>query len=216
MSSILIFEDSEETIELLKKHLKGYQNSFAKTGEEGLSLFQKKSFDIIILDLSLPDMSGFEICNSIKEKSDVPIIILSAKKGAEAHTMAYKLGADNYLEKPFNKAELLALVENKLKLPKSSKEYGNFQIDTQRLVVTIGKKELPLTNKEFKTLSYLFEHFNTLVSRKDLLEHLWPDEEVKPRVVDNHITGLRKKLLKADVEIEGVYGKGYKLVPTKK
>lgn len=218
MKRILVIEDSIETQDLLIKFLSSlYEVAVAETGEEGLKIIAQKKPDFIILDLNLPGgLDGYEICHQLKEKTqtkNIPILILSAKSGASAHTMAYKLGADNYLEKPFNRLELMAIIEGKFKLDNqaATRRIGNFEIDPGGLSLSIEGEKVELTSKEFKTLSYLFDHFNQIIAREDVLKFVWGDKEVTQRVVDNHITGLRKKIKKADIKIESVYGKGYKL-----
>ncbi len=218
MKSILIIDDDIEIRHLLQKQLSGQYQIFAiDNAESGMLIAQEKRPDLIILDLELPGTNGYEFCNQFRNHpflNDTPILILSAKKGSSAHTMAYKLGANNYLEKPFDIGELSALVESILKRQKASikKIIRNLEIDITSHSVNINNKLIDLTPKEFKILSFLIEHEGEVISRDRLLNIVWGDSHVTDRVVDNHITSIRKKISEGEVKIESIYAEGYRLI----
>jgi len=217
LKSILAIDDDIEIRHLLQKHLSNnYQLLSTDNAEAGMSMAQEKRPDLIILDLELPGVSGYEFCNQFRNHpflNDTPIIILSSKKGSSAHTMAYKLGADNYLEKPFDLGELLAMIEAIFKRSKTQtkKLIGNLEVDLTSHSVTISNKTIDLTPKEFKILNFLIAHEGEVVSRDRLLNIVWGEANVTDRVVDNHITSIRKKIFEGKIKIESIYAEGYKL-----
>ena len=217
MKSILIIDDDQEIRTLLAKHLSSMYNLIhADSAEQGMPIAETKRPDLIILDLELPGINGYEFCSQFRNHpflSDTPIVILSSKKGSNAHTMAYKLGADNYLEKPFDVSELMAMIEAILKRQKSSskKIINNLEIDLSSHTVTIHDKQIEFTPKEFKILAFLVGHEEEVISRERLLNMIWGDAHVTDRVIDNHITSIRKKISEGNVKIESIYSEGYRL-----
>lgn len=221
MKTILVIDDDADLKIYLKTVLSPlYKVVFADNGQQGLVSATENKPDLIVMDLGLPDISGYELCNQIravKELEETPIVVLSAKTGANAHTMAYKLGADNYLEKPFEKDELLAMVESRLKKSnkKINQNYGDIEIDLRSFTVTKKGQKMDLTPKEFKILCYLLDHLDEVVSRERILNSVWEGVTVTDRVIDNHITSLRKKISDSSLKIESVYSEGYKITHLK-
>ena len=217
LRTILAIDDNED-IQVLLRHILGdkYCLFVEASGEAGLQTALKEKPELVILDLGLPEMDGFELCNrfrSLPDLENVPIIILSASKGAEVHAKAYKLGADNYLEKPFEKEELLAIVESKLRYTSNPrKTIGSLTVDMKAGSVYHEGLKLDLTPKEFKILGILWESNGDVVSRDAILKRVWENTHVSDRVIDNHITALRKKVAPAGVKIESVYSEGYRIV----
>ena len=161
-------------------------------------------------------MDGFELCNrfrSLPDLEEVPIIILSGQKGVEVHVKAYKLGADNFIEKPFNHEELLALVESKLRFgpPQMRKTIGDVTIDLKSGSAYMNNEKIDLTPKEFKILSVLWQNINKVTSREEIFKKVWEKTHVSDRVIDNHVTSLRKKMSTSSLLIESIYAEGYKL-----
>ena len=167
MQKVLVVEDTENIRILLDYILKTeYEVHLASCGEEGLTMAREHCPEIILLDLGLPDISGYDFCTQIKtypELATIPIIVLSAKHGPNARALAYKLGADNYLEKPFERTELLALIENKLSQKKKNTQtvmaMGNLKIDQLSQNILINDEIIKTTPKEFKIISFFFGPF---------------------------------------------------------
>ena len=187
------------------------------SGDTGLKSAVNFKPDLIILDLGLPEMDGLELCERFRKLPDLehtPIIILSGQTGAEIHAKAYSLGADNYLEKPFNSEELLALINSKFRksiiVPKKSA--GHLTLDFKKNVLLSHGEKVDLTPKEFKILSLLWDKAGEVVSREDILSYVWEGTHVSHRVIDNHITALRKKVGAHSIAVESIYGEGYQLM----
>lgn len=218
MRTILAIEDSEDTRNLLGSILGSrYKLFMEESAEDGLKTALRIKPELILLDLGLPEMDGYELCNrfrSLPDLESVPIIILSGQTGVEAHSKAYRLGADNYLEKPFAKEELLAIIESKLKYSNKSmrKTIGNLTMDLKNGWAYVGSEKLELTPKEFKILALMWESIDQVISREGILKHVWDKTHVSDRVIDNHITALRKKMKDSGLRIESIYGEGYKLI----
>ncbi len=217
MKTILIIDDSLDMRMLLSATLKGtYHIIEASSGLDGIKKAFESQPELILLDLDMPEMSGYEVCDRLRadvQFKNIPIIILSSKKGPDAHSLAYKLGADNYLEKPFDKTELLTLIEARVKKNSilAQLSIGNLEVDLKALTVRVEGKNLELTPKEFKILTSLIERQGDIVERDILLSSVWQGKKVSGRVIDNHITALRKKLEVSNMVLESIYGSGYKL-----
>jgi len=215
---ILAIDDSEDARNLLNVVLGSiYEVHFEENGEDGLRKALGLKPDLIILDLGLPEMDGYELCDrfrSLPDLENVPIIILSGKKGTEAHAKAYRLGADNYLEKPFEREELLALVESKLKFNTSKlrKTIGRLTVDLKTSSAYIEGEKVDLTPKEFKILAVMWENIDEVTSREAIFRSVWEKTHVSDRVIDNHVTSLRKKITSSGLRVESIYSEGYKLV----
>lgn len=220
---ILIVEDDEKMAQSLKRSLEmeGYAVDWINDGvkaEQRITLYQNE-YDLVVLDLMLPSVSGLDICRSIRGKNiSVPILILTARDIVEDKVALLESGADDYLVKPFSLEELMARIKALLRRPTEAipivVKIGNLELDTKTRRVHLGKRQLELTAKEYALLEYLMRHPDQVLDREQISEHLWGFEfDSFSNVVDVHVKNLRKKLngkRKADV-IETVRGMGYRL-----
>ena len=229
MSHILIIEDEPTLARLLSYNLSqsGYRTSVAASGGMGLDLALEGTYDLIMLDLMLPELNGFEILTKLRDKNvKTPVIILTARNGEEEIVQGLKLGADDYITKPFGVAELLARVAAVLRRMNSGAanemvvekynviQLGDLSVYPEKYEVTLGEREITLRPKEFEVLLYLVERPGLVISRDDLMNAVWGfDYFGGQRTVDVHVSSLRKKLeLDQDtVRIDSVRGVGYKL-----
>jgi DNA-binding response OmpR family regulator len=220
MTTILVVDDEPNILELAKLYLEqeGYRVEGVANGNDALSKLSSVKPSLIVLDLMLPDIDGFEVCRQIRKKSDVPILMLTARKEDVDKIVGLELGADDYLTKPFNPRELVARVKAILRRYQSgfksgeATEIGNLRIDPARREATIDKQPLKLRTKEFDLLTTLAQNLGVVLTRDRLLEIVWEtDYYGETRTVDIHINHLRDKLGRADVSIETVRGIGYKM-----
>ncbi len=222
--SILLCEDDENLGMLLREYLqaKGYYAELCPDGEAGYRAFLKGKFDICVLDVMMPLKDGFTLAKEIRAtNSEIPIIFLTAKTLREDILEGFKLGADDYITKPFGMEELVFRIEAVLRrvCGKKSKEntlykIGGFMFDTQKQLLTIDGKNTKLTTKESELLAMLCAHANEILQRDFTLKTIWEDDNYfNARSMDVYITKLRKHL-KADpsIEIINIHGKGYKLI----
>ena len=221
---IMLCEDDENLGMLLREYLqaKGFSAELYPDGEAGYRAFMKQKYDICILDVMMPKKDGFTLAQEIRQaNADVPIIFLTAKQLKEDILEGFKIGADDYITKPFSMEELVFRVEAILrrvrgKKNKESSVYrvGNFTFDTQKQLLTIGDKQTKLTTKENELLALLCSHANEILQRDFALKTIWIDDNYfNARCMDVYITKLRKHL-KDDPQIEiiNIHGKGYKLI----
>jgi len=219
---ILVVEDEAKIAEIVKAYLEKeqYDVTLADTGEKALSAL-KQGFDLIILDLMLPDMEGEDICQTIRGDSDVPIIMLTAKSEEEDRIKGLGIGADDYVVKPFSPRELVARVKALLRRVKGSKEIisfnqGDLVIDSKRFEVTKKGSQIVLTPTEFKLLQCVAGHPGQVFTRLQLVNViLGYDFEGYDRTIDAHIKNIRHKIeddQKSPSYIKTVYGIGYKFV----
>ena len=221
---IMLCEDDENLGMLLREYLqaKGFSAELYPDGEAGYRAFMKQKYDICILDVMMPKKDGFTLAQEIRQaNADVPIIFLTAKQLKEDILEGFKIGADDYITKPFSMEELVFRVEAILrrvrgKKNKESSVYrvGNFTFDTQKQLLTIGDKQTKLTTKENELLALLCSHANEILQRDFALKTIWIDDNYfNARSMDVYITNLRKHL-KDDplIEIINIHGKGYKLI----
>jgi len=220
----MIIEDEPMMIEVLTAYLEkeGYEVSSSKNGKDGLEMFWKKQPDFLILDLMLPDLTGEQICARIRQKSDAPILILSAKSAEEDRIGGIVLGADDYVTKPFSPREVIVRMEAILRrtglLSKKSVQSfnkGMLVIDNKKKQVKLHDEEMTLTPIEFNILLALSKEPGRVFSRVDLLEKIQEERfyEGYERSVDVHIKNLRKKIEKDARHpdfIVTVFGMGYK------
>lgn len=189
----------------------------AKDGEEGLVRIAEENFDLVILDIMLPGVDGFELCRVLRKDSTVPVIFLTARGSEEDRLKGYMLGCDDYVVKPFSLAVLYAKARALVKRAKgmvitNAMELGQVRLLPERGIVYAEGRQVRLAPKEFELLRYLMEHQRQVVSRERLLISLWGyDFDGGERVVDNHIKKLRKKLGKCGKQIKTVIKKGYKM-----
>ena len=228
MPHILIIEDEAAMRLGLQDNLEfeGYEVSQAADGKIGLEKGLKGQFDLIILDLMLPKLSGFDVCKQLRKAGiQTPIILLTAKGEEIDKVLGLEFGADDYMTKPFSLRELLARIKAILRRSSYSDttsetvdrvQIGNLQIDFTHYQAFSAKGEEKLSHKEFEILKFLWEHRNQVVSRSALLEEVWGYEsEPTTRTVDNFIARLRQKVenkAKRPSIILTVHGMGYKLV----
>jgi DNA-binding response OmpR family regulator len=222
-NTVLIIEDDISILRGLKDNLifEGYQVLTASDGTEGFQIALEKHFDLLLLDLMLPGMNGYEICRKIKiEKPDLPVIMITAR-GTEMDKIAgLDIGADDYLTKPFSIPELLARIRAVLRRsesnPKGKEQYafGNVKLDFREFRAFMSDNEVKLSSKEFSIMKYFVEHEGEVVSRVDLLEAVWGHDVIPDtRTVDNFILDLRKKLEEYPSDpkyITSIRGAGYR------
>ncbi|MDD5136769.1 MAG: response regulator transcription factor [Candidatus Omnitrophica bacterium] len=203
MPKILIVEDDKHILTGLVDNLtmEGYKTIIARDGKEALSQVKERQPDLVILDIMLPKMNGFEVCKSLRKTgTNIPIIILSARAQESDKVLGLELGADDYVTKPFSPRELLTRVKAVLRrTEKSAKvedlyEFDNVKIDFKKFEVIKDNKEIKLTAAEFTILKLLIGSRGEPVSRHTILSDIWTDEEVTTRTVDTHIWSLREKL----------------------
>ena len=217
---IEIIEDDRDIVEMIEYNLKeeGYQTLHAFDGEKGIELAKKEKPDLIILDLMLPAIDGFEVCRVLKQQqstAQIPIIILSAKSRETDKVVGLELGADDYVTKPFSPRELIARIKAILRRHKEQPlgeiKIGQLVIDGVKHKVLVKGQETELTATEFRLLEALARRAGAVLSRSQLLDAAGADESmVYDRTVDAHIKSLRRKLGKAKDYIETVRGVGYR------
>ncbi|MBR1713235.1 MAG: response regulator transcription factor [Alloprevotella sp.] len=221
---ILLCEDDENLGMLLREYLqaKGYETELCPDGETGYKAFMQEKFDICVFDVMMPKKDGFSLAKDIRQlNEEVPIIFLTAKTLKEDILEGFKLGADDYITKPFSMEELTLRIEAILRRVKGKKNHdrtvyklGEFTFDTQKQTLTRNGEPAKLTTKESELLSLLCAHANEILQRDFALKTIWIDDNYfNARSMDVYITKLRKHL-KADpsVEIINIHGKGYKLI----
>jgi len=226
MHKILIVEDEREMARGLKDILEfeGYEVTTAGTGKEGLQAVTRREPDCILLDLMLPDINGYQVCEEIRrQKNKTPIIMLTAKAQDYDKIRGLEVGADDYMTKPFSVGELLARVKAILRRTGQYAQQidvvriGNSLVDVPHFVVRKGKEEYSLSHYEVELFKLLYENVNEPVSRDEILDRVWGTENYPTnRTVDNFIVKLRKKLeedYKNPKHILTIYGVGYKLSP---
>ena len=223
---ILIIEDDVSILRGLKDNLtfEGYRVHTSTDGQEGLKLALEKHIDLLLLDIMLPGMNGYEICRRLKkEKPQLPVIMITAR-GSEMDTVAgLDIGADDYISKPFGIPELLARVRAVLRRSSTDEQeietysFGNVSLDFKKFQATVNNEQTELSSKEFAIMKYLIEHEQEVIHRHELLEKVW-GFEITPttRTVDNYILELRKKMEEDPSNpkhIITVRGAGYKFMP---
>lgn len=221
VSIIYSVEDDLDIARIINKTLtkQGYQVYSFQDGKSFINAFNKQKPDLVLLDLMLPDMNGNDIIKFIRndiENNEVEIIIISAKRMLMDKVEGLDLGADDYLEKPFDLLELMSRVNARLRRHqnKSILIYNNLKVDLQKHLVYLDNNEITCTNKEFDILTYLLQRKGQAVSRDDLLTFLWGDNnsDYESRTIDVHIKSLRAKLNDNDGSIiQTIYGIGYKI-----
>lgn len=221
MTTLLVVDDEPNIVALAKLYLEqeGYRVEGVGNGNDALSKMNSIRPSLIILDLMLPDIDGFEVCREIRKKSDVPILMLTARKEDVDKIVGLELGADDYITKPFNPRELVARVKAILRRYKAGLksgeaiEVGNLRIDLARREATIGGQPIRLRTKEFDLLATLAQNLGVVLTRDRLLEIVWEtDYYGETRTVDIHVNHLRDKLRGANVSIETIRGIGYKMI----
>lgn len=221
MKRVLIIEDDIELLRSLSELLsEQFQPLVASSAIEGLkSAFAEKP-DLILVDVRMPGMDGFEFCRRIREKPgtrDIPVIMLTGDTRFESRVMGLDLGADDYVCKPFESRELLARIRARLRRAEAEKRkdgefrLGNLVFDPKSSQVTVDGKLVQLTEAEKRLLLYFLERPNELLTRERILGDVWPDSVVSARTVDTHVAHLRKKLSGFTFELKTLYRAGYTL-----
>lgn len=217
---ILIIEDQQKLAANIKEYLETehYAVTVANDGRVGFEVAMTQDIDILILDINLPGMDGYVICNMLRQhKKDMPILMLTARSKREEVIHGLNIGADDYLSKPFDMEELLARIRALLRRKSVEKQpvvtLGNIVIDTNTKEVKKGSKKVELSPKEYALFEYLLRHRGIAQDRPAILEHVWGgrDDLLFSQTVDVHIAYLRRKLGKS--VIETVPGKGY-MIPS--
>jgi len=218
MVDILLVEDNTELCGLLCELLRaeGYTVSSAETGEKALSLYEKYGARLVLLDINLPGMDGFTVCKAIREKENAPIIILTARAEREDKLNGILLGADDYIEKPYDIDILLAKIKGifQRRLARDIITEGDLVLDLNAETVTKNGEALPVSMKEFALLRMLIENKGQTVAKEQLFNRIWgSDSESEPQTLTVHIKWLREKI-EADPRspqlIQTVWGKGYR------
>ncbi len=219
----MIIEDEKDIRELLQLYLKreGYDVHIAKDGETGLRKAWQKGFDLVLLDLMLPQLDGLEICRNLRSRpqtADLPIIMITAKADEADRIVGLEMGADDYITKPFSPREVLARVKaifrrlEKTKAKEVRQEYGGITLDSSGHEVTYKGKSHSLTAKEFKLLEYFLGNKGRVLSRDILLNEIWGyDYFGTTRTVDVHVAHLRRKFQVLNKSLVSIKGLGYKL-----
>jgi two-component system alkaline phosphatase synthesis response regulator PhoP len=224
MNKILIIEDEESILLPLEDNLKleGYKVVSAKDGLEGLAKAANPSFDLIVLDIMLPKLDGFEVCKRLRQdRVMTPILMLTAKSQEVDKVLGLELGADDYVTKPFSPRELLARIKSILRRVKEphrgidSCRFGDVEVDFAKYEAKKKGRPVPLTALEFAMLHFLVQNRGRVVHRDEVLDNVWgKDVYVDARTVDKHISILRRKFEDDPQDpkyIESVRGVGYKL-----
>jgi DNA-binding response OmpR family regulator len=228
MKKILIVEDEPNMINGLKDNLEfeGFEADTAVDGNSGLQKILQNKYDLILLDVMLPGVSGFDICKTArKEGVNTPIILLTAKGEEIDKVLGLELGADDYITKPFSLRELLARIKAVLRRPQNGKEgsaeeefisIGNIRVNFKNYVALKENNEIKMSYKEFEILHYMYLHAGKTIQRDDLMADVWSiDYEVTTRTIDNFILKLRQKI-ETDPNnpkiILTVHGVGYKMI----
>ena len=226
MSAILLVDDDPGVLDVVAFMLRreGFDVDEERDGTAALERARQNSYDIVILDVMLPGMSGTDVCRALRSESDVPILMLTARDAEIDLVLGLELGADDYVTKPFSTAELLSRVRAILRrrdLDRATggatvRRLGGLQIDLGRHEVSVDGDRVHLTLSEFKVLSLLAEQPERVVSRRELMQHLWASEHVgDEHACEVHISNLRRKIEKDATQPERlvtVRGMGYKLV----
>ena len=218
MIDILVVEDNKEIATLLKDFLEkeNYIVSIAESGEKALSLYEKYGARLVLLDIMLPGIDGFNVCSKIRENANTPIIILSAKTDKEDKLNGIILGADDYIEKPIDIDILIAKIKGIFKRRYDIEKIveGNLILNTSQQTLIVGKKEFELTTKESELLKILIENKNTTLKKEYLFNTIWgSDSETEFQSLTVHIKWLREKIEENPKEpkhILTVWGVGYR------
>lgn len=217
MFEVLIADDEIKIRETISDYFtaKGIRVITAENGRDAVDKFADNSFDLVILDIMMPVMDGYEACRQLRKKSDVPILFLTAKGQEQDYLKGYNIGCDNYIVKPF---PLSVLYEKSVYMMKKYRgldrnnqiSVSGITLDTDRMKVFSENAEITLSNKDFKILKYLMENKNIVISRELIITHIWGyDFDGDDRVVDTHIKRIRKALGEKSAFIKTIINTGY-------
>ncbi len=217
MPKILLVEDDPLIGRALTRLLtqEGFSPQHVTTLSEGRKAYREGLYDLVILDVNLPDGLGFELCREIREEDgEIPILFLTARGDEETAVKGLSAGACDFVRKPFPRQELILRIRKALKNAPDRLSVGELSVDRQKHEVKWKGKTIKLTPSEFEVLSILLEKSGNIVSLERLVERLDPEGEMMEKSVKSHLSRLKAKLVKAKVEsvrIEAIYGQGYKL-----
>ena len=220
MYRVLLVEDDSQIRQVIGDYF-GRRDKialdFAEDGNIGLSKFLNGSYDLIVLDIMMPGLDGFELCKLIRKKSEVPIVFLTGKVREEDALYGYEIGADDHIVKPFSIAvlysKLVAMLERNTPETESRKilESGKITVDPVKFEVTVAGEIIDLPPKEYQILKYMMQHPGAAITRKLLLAVAWGDDMyITERVIDNRVKNLRHKLGKEGARIKTLIGVGYR------
>jgi two-component system response regulator RegX3 len=217
--TVMLVEDEESIARLLRSYLagQGYRVVWVTTGEEALTELERHPVRIVVLDIGLPGIDGFDVCRRIRERSRVPLLMLTARDEEADRVVGLELGADDYVSKPFSPRELTARIRAVLRRAEDRVERNvvildDIVVNRERREVAVGDDSVSLRVKEFDLLAYLLEHPGIVFTREQLLERVWGLEySAGPRTVDMHVVMLRRRLKRPDL-IETIRGVGYRAV----
>ena len=220
MYNVLLVEDDNQIREVIGDFFARRDEirlDLAADGEIGLSKILNGQYDLIVLDIMMPGIDGFELCRIIRKRSDVPVVFLTGKVREEDVLYGYELGADDYIVKPFSikvlYSKLLAILErtDTGRVTHKVLESGQIMLDPSKFEVTVGGEIIDLPPKEYLILKYMMEHPGTAITRRLLLAACWNDDSfITERVIDNRVKNLRKKLGKEGTRIKTLIGVGYR------
>ena len=219
MSNILVVDDESRMRKLIKDFLTkdNYNVLEAEDGEKALEIFEneKEKIDLIILDVMMPKQDGWSVLRKIRQSSQVPVIMLTARGEEQDELFGFELGADEYISKPFSPKILVARVEAILKrtiqTENANKDFGGIVIDEQGRTVTVDGKNIEMSLREYELLKYLVDNENIALSRDKILNNVWNyDYYGDSRTIDSHIKKIRHKLGKKGKYIKTIRGIGYK------
>ena len=219
MKKILVVEDEKDIQNIIKAFLENaeYKVETADDGLEGINIIQKNKFDLILLDIMMPKIDGFVVCEMIRKNSNVPIIILTALTDEESQLKGFDKLADDYITKPFSMPIVLKHIEAILRRTDNSKEsvgilkYKNMVLNTENYEVFVDNKKIPLTYREYEILKLFLENQGKVFTRDNILKSTWSyDYYGDDKIVNTHIKNIRKKL--GCDYIETVRGVGYRIV----
>jgi len=222
MAKILVVDDDPDFVNLTRTilHSRDYEVITAANGEKALAAMRKEKPDLVLLDIMMPDMDGWEVCRRLRELSDVPIIFLTARSDIKDVVRGLEMGADDYIVKPFSPRELLARIRAALRRAQPNEDevvaFGELRLDSASHEVKVGDIEIPLGPTEYRLLEFFMLHPDRVYSRTQLLDRVWGGNVyVEERTVDVHIRRLRKALTASgyDRMIRTVRGAGYRFSP---
>ncbi len=225
MKKILIIDDEQSIIDVVEYSLRkeGYRPLVAKTGEGGLAIARQATPDLVLLDIMLPDIDGFEVLRRLRQFSSVPVLMLTSRDGEVDKVVGLEMGADDYVPKPFSPRELVARIKAVLRrvrpagpdTPAAVVATGGFVVEKEKFRITFRGQPLPLSKMEYQILEMLLRHPGRVYSRNDILDEvLGEGAPSTDRTIDAHIKSIRKKIHMVDAKaepIQTVRGMGYSL-----
>ena len=220
-SQILVVDDDTDIADIVEIYLTGagYQIHKAHSAREGLSIIEEKDISLVILDVMMPEMNGYDVAKYIRERSSLPIIMLTAKSAEEDELKGFDVGADEYITKPFSPKILVARVNAVIRRTdgktvsdaKKIMDIGGIEVDQGAHTVKIDGEEIPLSVKEFELLSYFIQNKGIALSREQILNSVWDyDYFGDARTIDTHVKKLRSKMGEKGDYIKTIWGMGYK------